>query len=283
VFADICALEDPTIDPRNVLDRCLSPRTKALACVHFAGYPAAVDRLAALCAERGVALIEDAAHGPGGTLGGRALGTWGTAGVFSLFSNKVLAVGEGGLVVTDDEELAERVRSLRSHAMSTGTWERHGGHADGYEVSDVGFNYRIDEPRSALAHSRLEQLTQDIAARRRLTRAYRERLSAHDGLIVPFAARSVEDSSCYVMPVFLRDPARRDEIRRRLLERHGIQTSIHYQPVHLFAAYRRRCPGVSLPATEAAALAEITIPLFPHMSEAQLDRVVGALEAEIPG
>jgi dTDP-4-amino-4,6-dideoxygalactose transaminase len=249
--------------------------------VHFAGYPAAVDRLAELCTERGIALIEDAAHGPGGSLQGRALGTWGRAGAFSLFSNKVLAVGEGGLVVTDDEDLAGRVRSLRSHAMSSGTWERHGGHADGYEVSDVGFNYRIDEPRSALAHSRLEQLEHELAARRRLTCAYRERLNAHDGLIVPFAKASVEDSSCYVMPLFLRDPVRRDEIRRRLLERHGIQTSIHYPPVHLFAAYRRRCPGVSLPRTEAAAHAEITIPLFAHMSEAQLDRVVAALELEV--
>jgi dTDP-4-amino-4,6-dideoxygalactose transaminase len=281
VFADIRALEDPTIDPRDVLGRCLSPRTKAVTGVHFAGYPAAVDRLAELCTERGIALIEDAAHGPGGSLQGRALGTWGRAGAFSLFSNKVLAVGEGGLVVTDDEDLAGRVRSLRSHAMSSGTWERHGGHADGYEVSDVGFNYRIDEPRSALAHSRLEQLEHELAARRRLTCAYRERLNAHDGLIVPFAKASVEDSSCYVMPLFLRDPVRRDEIRRRLLERHGIQTSIHYPPVHLFAAYRWRCPGVSLPRTEAAAHAEITIPLFAHMSEAQLDRVVAALELEV--
>jgi dTDP-4-amino-4,6-dideoxygalactose transaminase len=283
VFADIRAPQDPTIDPQDVIDRCLSPHTKALACVHFAGYPAAVDRLAELCARREIALIEDAAHGPGGTLRGRALGTWGLAGAFSLFSNKVLAVGEGGLLVTDDDRVAERARSLRSHAMSSGTWERHGGHADGYDVGDVGFNYRIDEPRSALARSRLEQLAQEIVARRRLTRAYRERLGAHAGLIVPFAADSVADSSCYVMPILLRDPARRDEIRRGLRERHGIQTSVHYPPVHLLAAYRRRCPGVSLPITEQAARAEITIPLFAHMSDAQLDRVVVALETEIPG
>lgn len=282
VFADIRALEDPTIDPEHALYRCFSPRTKAVVCMHFAGYPAAVDRLDELCAERGIALIEDAAHGPGATLHGRALGTWGVAGAYSLFSNKVLAVGEGGLVVTDDDELAGRVRSLRSHAMSSGTWERERGHADSYEVSDVGFNYRIDEPRSALAHSRLGQLESEIAARRRLTRAYRERLAAHAGLIVPFADGCVEDASCYVMPVFLRDPARRDEIRRRLLERHGIQTSVHYPPVHRFAAYRERCPDVTLPVTEAAASAEITIPLFAHMSDAQLDRVVRALEVEVP-
>jgi dTDP-4-amino-4,6-dideoxygalactose transaminase len=282
VFADIRAPEDPTLDPEDVLSRCLSPRTKAVACVHFAGYPAAADRLAELCAERELTLIEDAAHGPGGSLRGRALGTWGRVAAFSLFSNKILSVGEGGLLVTDDDEVAERARSLRSHAMSSGTWERHSGHAAGYEVSDVGFNYRIDEPRSALAHSRLEGLAQDVAARRRLTRAYRERLRGHGGLIVPFAEDAVEDSSCYVMPVLLREPARREEVRRRLLERHGVQTSVHYPPVHLFAAYRRRCPAVSLPLTEAAAAAEITIPLFAHMSESQLGRVVAALEVEVP-
>jgi dTDP-4-amino-4,6-dideoxygalactose transaminase len=283
VFADIRSLEDPSLDPEDALGRCLSSRTKAVACVHFAGYPAAVDRLAELCAERELALIEDAAHGPGGALHGRALGTWGRVGAFSLFSNKVLAVGEGGLLVTDDDRIAERARSLRSHAMSSGTWERHSGHADRYGVSDIGFNYRIDEPRSALAHSRLGQLEEELAARRRLTRAYRGRLGAHGGLIVPFGEGSVDDSSCYVMPVLLRDPARRDEVRRRLRERHGIQTSVHYPPVHLFEAYRRRGPGVSLPVTEAAASAEITIPLFAHMSDAQLDRVVSALEAEVPG
>jgi dTDP-4-amino-4,6-dideoxygalactose transaminase len=282
VFADIRGLEDPTIDPRDVLERCISPRTKAIACVHFAGYAAALDELAELCAPRGIALIEDAAHGPGATLRGKALGTWGTAGAFSLFSNKVLAVGEGGLVVTDDDALAARVRSLRSHAMSSGTWDRHSGHPRSYDVAEVGFNYRIDEPRSALAHSRLEQMAPDIEARRRLTLLYRERLADHHGLIVPFAAGAVADSSCYIMPVLLREPQRRDEIRHRLLERHGIQTSVHYPPIHRFAAYWQRSPDLSLPVTDAVSSAEITIPLYPHMTDAQLERVVGALEAEVP-
>jgi dTDP-4-amino-4,6-dideoxygalactose transaminase len=283
VFADIRSLEDPTIDPEDVFERCLSPRTKAIVGVHFAGYPAAVDRLAELCAQREIALVEDAAHGPGGTLRGRALGTWGRAAAFSLFSNKVLAVGEGGLVVSDDEALAGRVASLRSHAMSSGTWERHSGHTNSYDVLETGFNYRIDEPRSALAHSRLRQLAGDIDARRRLALAYRERLSAHEGLIVPFTADSVMDSSCYIMPVFLREAEQRDEVRQRLLEHHGVQTSVHYPPVHGFSAYRSLHPDPNLPLTESASSAEITIPLFPHMSDTQLDRVVSALEAEVPG
>ncbi|HEY2201917.1 MAG TPA: DegT/DnrJ/EryC1/StrS family aminotransferase, partial [Solirubrobacteraceae bacterium] len=249
VFADIVSAEDLSLDPEDVRRR-LSSRTKAVACVHFAGYPAAADRLAELCSERKIALIEDAAHAPSATLHGRKLGTWGTAGAFSLFSNKVLAVGEGGLLVTDEDAVADRARSLRSHAMSSGTWERHGGRSESYEVDGVGFNYRIDEPRSALALSRLGQLEQDISARRRLTLDYRKRLVGHPGLTIPFTDESVADACCYVMPVLLTDGTRRDRVRRAMRERHGVQTSVHYPPVHRFAAYRERFPGVSLPVTE---------------------------------
>lgn len=282
VFADILGPENLSLDPQEVvheLDR--SPRIKAVSCVHFAGYPAAVDVLAELCAEREIALIEDAAHAPGATLQGRRLGTWGLAGAFSLFSNKILSVGEGGVLVTDDDTVAARARSLRSHAMSSGTWERHVGHAGGYDVEDVGFNYRIDEPRSALAHALLGRLPQDIEARRGLTRSYRERLGRHPGLIVPFTEESIADSCCYMMPILLRDGTQRERVRSGLRESHGIQTSVHFPPAHMFTAYRERCPGVTLPVTEALSASEITIPLFAHMQERQLERVVRALEAEV--
>ena len=103
--------------------------------MHFGGYAAAVDRLAELCAARGLILIEDAAHSPMATLGDRGLGTFGLAGAFSFFSNKVLAAGEGGLLATDDPEVAAFARSRRSHAMTRGSWERHLGHAEDYDVA----------------------------------------------------------------------------------------------------------------------------------------------------
>jgi dTDP-4-amino-4,6-dideoxygalactose transaminase len=280
VFADIIGAEDLCVDPESVRER-LTARTRAVACVHLAGYPARTEELASICAERGIALIEDAAHAPSATHGGRKLGTWGMAGAFSLFSNKILSVGEGGVLVTDDDEVAAKARSLRSHAMSAGTWERHGAPHGSYEVLDVGFNYRIDEPRSTLALSRLARLEADISAHRRLTRAYRERLAAHPGLTVPFAEDSLASSSCYLMAVLLRGGSGREPLRRRLYELHGIQTSVHYPPVHLFAAYRERWPDVSLPITEEVSRRQLTLPLFAHMSDAQLDRVLTALEAEV--
>src|SRR5487761_2131735 len=126
VFAEIVSRERPSLDPEDV-ERRITPRTKAVCVVHFAGYAAAADRLKELCDERGIALIEDVAHAPSATLHGRKLGTWGLAGAFSFFSNKVFSVGEGGLLCTDSDEVAATVRSHRSHTMTSGTWDRHSG------------------------------------------------------------------------------------------------------------------------------------------------------------
>jgi dTDP-4-amino-4,6-dideoxygalactose transaminase len=281
VFADIVGLHNPTVDPAEV-ERLMTPRTRAVTAVHFAGYPAAVDVLADLCGERGVALIEDAAHAPSAELSGRKLGTFGLAGAFSFFSNKVLSVGEGGVLATDHPDVAERVARLRSHGMTSGTWDRHRGHADTYDVVEIGHNYRLDEPRAALALSRLRRLEDDIACRRRLTLEYRRRLGGLAGIVLPFTDADVARSSCYVMPIMLAEPARQAGFRRALREQYGVQTSLLYPAVHEFSAYRERFPDVSLPRTEAAARSEVTIPLYPHMTEAEQERVVNAVEDALP-
>ncbi|MDQ6776586.1 MAG: DegT/DnrJ/EryC1/StrS family aminotransferase [Actinomycetota bacterium] len=277
VFADIVGLENPCIDPASV-ERLITPRTRAVAAVHFAGYPAAVDVLAELCRDRGLALIEDAAHAPSAALAGRKLGTFGLAGAFSLFSNKVLSVGEGGLLATDDDAVAARARQLRSHAMTSVTWDRHRGHADSYDVLDIGFNYRLDEPRAALAMARLPRLESDIERRRELTLAYREGLAGVPDIIVPYADEDVSRSSCYVMPIMLRRPDQRAMLRQVLRDDHGVQTSILYPAVHEFSAYRERFPDVSLPHTELAARSELTIPLYPHMTDAEQEHVLSAIK-----
>jgi dTDP-4-amino-4,6-dideoxygalactose transaminase len=280
VFADIVGPEDPSIDPVDVARR-ITPRTRAVSVVHFAGYPAATGLLAELCRDRGLALIEDAAHAPSADLAGKKLGTFGAAGAFSLFSNKVLAVGEGGLLVTDEDEIAARVRRLRSHAMTSMTWDRHRGHADSYDVVDIGFNYRIDEPRAALALARLPRLEADIARRRELTRAYRARLADVGDILLPYTDQQVACSSCYVMPLMLKRPEIRPGLRRLLRDEHGVQTSVLYPAIHEFSVYRARFPRVSLPRTERAARCELTIPLYPHMTDAEQDRVVEALKHEL--
>jgi dTDP-4-amino-4,6-dideoxygalactose transaminase len=275
VFAEIVSREQPYLDPEDVARR-MTPQTKAVCVVHYAGYPATVDRLKELCDERGVALIEDVAHAPSATLHGRKLGTWGLAGAFSFFSNKILSVGEGGLLCTDSDEVAALARSRRSHAMTSGTWDRHRGRTDTYDVVGLGYNYRLDEPRATLLLSRLERLEADISRRRELTLRYRGLLAQVPSLIVPFADEDVAGSSCYVMPVMLKRDGSQGEVARRMRER-GVQTSIFYPAVHRFSAYRERFPDVALPITELASQTELTLPLFPHMSDSDQDRVVAAL------
>lgn len=263
VFADVIGVHDPSIDPAHV-EALITPRTKAVAAVHFAGYAAPVDVLAALCDAHGLALIEDAAHAPSARLGGRKLGTWGLAGAFSFFSNKVLSVGEGGLLATDDDAVAARARALRTPGVHE------------------GFPYAMDEPRGALLESRLGRLESDIDARREHTRAYRAALSGIEGIVVPYRDDQLPDSSCYILPVMV-DPERRDALRIALRERHGIQTSLMYPSVHRFTAYRERFGELSLPRTEETSAREVTLPLYPHMAQSDRTRVVAALREELNG
>ncbi|MCW3068978.1 MAG: DegT/DnrJ/EryC1/StrS family aminotransferase [Solirubrobacterales bacterium] len=275
VFAEIVSRKRPSLDPDDV-ERLITPRTKAVCVVHYAGYAAAADRLKELCDARGIALIEDVAHAPSASLDGRKLGTWGLAGAFSFFSNKVLSVGEGGLLCTDDDDVAAFVRSRRSHAMTSGTWDRHTGRTDTYDVTGLGFNYRLDEPRAALLLSRLQRLESEITRRRELTVRYRELLAQVQGIIVPFDDDEVPTSSCYVIPIMLEEDGRQAEVSERLRER-GIQTSIFYPAIHRFTAYQSRFPGLSLPITELASRTELTLPFYPHMTHDDQDRVAAAL------
>jgi dTDP-4-amino-4,6-dideoxygalactose transaminase len=278
VLAEILGPHDLSLDPADVEAR-LTPRTKAVCAVHYGGYAAPLATLRELCAERGLALIEDAAHSPSATVPGgeEALGTIGLAGAFSFFSNKIISCGEGGLLATRDERVAEVARSLRSHAMTSGTWDRHRGHAMGYDVVGVGYNYRMDEPRAALLSARLPGLAADVEERRRLTHRYRAAFADVPGLIVPYTDEQVDASSCYIMPLMLDEPGLRDPLRSHLSERHGIQTTVLYPSINEFSAYAGRPGGGSLPRCERAARCQLSVPLYPHLGEERLERVVAAV------
>jgi dTDP-4-amino-4,6-dideoxygalactose transaminase len=276
VFVDIASLTEPWPSAAAV-EAAITPRTRAVMAVAYGGHPGEIAAIGALAERRGLTLLEDAAHAIGVRHDGRHLGTFGAAGAFSFFSNKNLAIGEGGAVVTDEDALAERMRLLRSHGMTTLTWDRHRGHASTYDVVALGFNYRLDEPRSALALSRLARLEEDIEIRRGLVREYRRRLAEIEGVIVPYRDADVAGSSCYVMPILVRDHERRDEVRELLRTQHGVQTSVFYPAIHEFTAYRQRVPGVHLPRTELVARSEITLPLYPHMTADEQERVLAGL------
>ena len=276
VFADIVSLSEPWLDP-DAVEAALTPRTKAIMTMSYGGHPGRVEGLAALARDRGLVLLEDAAHAAGSRLGSRHLGTIGQAGAFSFFSNKNLAVGKGGMAVTDDDELGSRMRLLRSHGMTTLTWDRHRGHAAGYDVVELGFNYRIDEPRAALARQRLARLDADNARRAELDARYRAMLADVEGLTPALEPVSGARLSHHLFTIVLEDGIERARFRQALAAR-GVQTSLHYPPVHRFSIYDA---PVVLPVTDAYAARAVTLPLFATMTLPQQDEVVDAARAAV--
>lgn len=277
VFVDICSLEDPTMDPEDA-ERKITPRTKAILPVHYAGIPANMDRLAQLASRHGLSLVEDAAHAPGASFAGRSCGTWGSAGCFSFFGNKNITTAEGGMITTCDPEIAKRLRLLRSHGMTVTSWDRDKGRPAHYDVLEIGYNFRFDDIRAALGLAQLAKLESFNKRRAELVRCYNDRFSECGlDLVLPFAAiPEVKHPSYHIYPVVFPSMAERDAIADSLKE-DGIQTSLHYSPIHWFTAFRKIVPGLSLPVTEAFASRELTLPLYPSMTEAQVDTIVSAV------
>jgi dTDP-4-amino-4,6-dideoxygalactose transaminase len=276
VFADIAALERPWISV-DAARAAIGPRTKAIMNMTYGGHPGESAELADLAAARGLILLEDAAHGLGGSLDERHLGTFGTAGAFSFFSNKNLPVGEGGMVVTGDDDMAAQIKLLRSHGMTSLTWDRHRGHASSYDVVELGFNYRIDEARAALATARLARLDADNDLRAAAAESYRRGLSELDGVTATMPPVHDGRSAHHLFTVLVAESTDRDAVRAELAEQ-GIQTSLHYPPIHRFTAYDVEA---DVPLTDEYAARAITLPLFPTITEEQIGLVLTALAGAI--
>jgi len=279
-FADVIGTNDFNISP-EAIEKQVTPRTKAITLVHYGGYACRMPEIMEIARRHGLAIVEDAAHAHGATLNGRALGAWGDVGCFSFFSNKNLPVGEGGMVITNREEIAEKLKILRSHGMTTLTWDRHRGHAHTYDVVDLGHNYRIDEIRSALGLEQLHKLAKNNARRKAITAHYREGFQATGfaGVEVPFTETPGE-SSCHIMPILLPEDVNRGEFMDAM-RKAGVQTSIHYPPIHQFSYHSQRYPGVSLPITEAVTAREVTLPLYPGLRDEDIDYVISTAREAI--
>jgi len=283
VFADIIGLDEPSIDPEAV-ERLLTPQTRAIVVMHYGGYPGRLAELTALCSRRGVALIEDACHAVGARYldpserppHGSHAGSVGDVGCFSFFSNKNMAMGEGGLVVTNRADVAQRVKLLRSHGMTTLTWDRHRGHASVYDVVANGYNYRLDELHAALGRCQLRKLPGNNARRHQLAIAYREALARVDGWTIPFA-NYAGDSAYHLTFAVAPATETRDRVRAELKDA-GIQTSLHYPCVADFEVFHR-FGGETVEKSRVFASRVLTLPLFPTMTLDQVGQVCDALTA----
>jgi dTDP-4-amino-4,6-dideoxygalactose transaminase len=280
VFADVASMDEWNVSAASI-ERVLTPATKAVVVVHYAGYACDMASIMALARRHGFAVVEDVAHAPCASLDGVALGAWGDVGCFSFFSNKNMTTAEGGMLTSRRPELAERMGWLRSHGMTTLTLDRHKGHAFGYDVVALGYNYRMSELNAALGLVQLAHVRERNLRRGLIVANYRAQLARIQGLGVPFASHRGEPAY-HLMPVLLPAGVRRFDVMTSLRES-GIQSSIHYRPVDTFSAYVEAGlgPSTEVPLSHQIGERVLTLPLFPSMSTDQVRSVCEALQAAL--
>lgn len=276
VFADITSLDNFNISPDEILEK-ITNRTKAITIVHYAGYACDMKAIMEIAEDYKLKVIEDAAHAIGAEYNGKKCGTIGDIGCFSFFANKNLVTGEGGMIVTNDDTIAEKIRVMRSHGMTTLTWDRHKGHAYSYDVVELGFNYRLSEIASAIGLVQLKNLDRNNEKRKEIIVEYMKRLNPISEIRLPF--RDYKGKPSYhIFPILLSEKISREKFMSELRKK-GIQTSIHYPPVHLFTYYREifGFKEGMLPKTEHVGRHEITLPLHPLMTNEDVRYVVKSI------
>jgi dTDP-4-amino-4,6-dideoxygalactose transaminase len=274
VFADIESLDWPMVSAAS-LEKKITERTRAIIVVHYAGYLCDMPSIIELARRFDLKVIEDCAHAPGAKLADTCAGTWGDVGCFSFYSNKNLSVGEGGMLVTADSAVAHRARLLRSHGLSADTMERHRGTKTSYDVLEIGYNYRPTEIASALGLTQLPKLNEKNAERAELVAQYKQLIKGLGlNVDIPFADH-VDGAVHHILPVLLPKQLDREQVMQGLRSK-GVQSSIHYPPVHRLSAFSHLKPD-RLAATELFGDREITLPLYPTMGGQKVRYVVESL------
>jgi dTDP-4-amino-4,6-dideoxygalactose transaminase len=271
VFVDIESADRPHLSIDDARAR-ITPRTRAVVVMHYGGYAVDMPAWRALADEFGLVLVEDAAHATGLT---GVVGTLSDAAAFSFFTNKNMTTAEGGMLVVPDADRRARARLLRAHGMTASTLDRDRGRAVGYDVVELGHNFRMDELRAALGLVQIARLPGWNDTRRELTTTYRTVLAAElPQVTVPFDA--AHRTVAHILPVLLPAGTDRTAVMAHLRAA-MVQSSMHYPPVHEFDYYLRTFGAVSLPHTEAFSATELTLPLHPRLTVPDVERVVRTL------
>lgn len=280
VFCDIVGPNHINIDPKEI-EKKITPKTKAILVVHMAGFPCQMDEIMAIAKKHNLKVIEDACHGPLSEYKGKKLGTIGDCAAFSFFSNKNISTGEGGMFISNNKEMADRARLLRSHGMTTMSYQRAGGHATTYDIVELGYNFRLDDIHAAIAIEQLKKLPGDLETRLAVRARYVEHLSKIDNIVVPFADNQ-EFVSNYIMPIVLTKGTTEDRDRiREAIHAAGIQTSVHYPAIHRFSIYKDY--GAVLPQTEYVTDHEITLPMYAALALEQVDFICDTVDQIVNG
>ena len=284
VFADI---DRNTLDivPENI-EKLITPRTKAIIPVHFAGMPCDMDKIEAIAERYNLAIIEDSAHALGAAYKGRKIGADRGArrlSVFSFHPTKNITTGEGGMICTQDEELAERIQVLRQNGMSKGAWNRYAAKGNSnYDIPFPGLKYTMLDINAAIGRSQLTQVDEFNARRTEIVNTYKRELADVKGIILPKPAPWEHTHSWHIFTPFIDTDAlgfSRDEFMARM-KALNIGTALHYQALHLFTCYGA-VTGMKrgdLPEAEYVSDRIVSLPLFPAMTDEDVQDVVEAVK-----
>ncbi|HZQ06087.1 MAG TPA: UDP-4-amino-4,6-dideoxy-N-acetyl-beta-L-altrosamine transaminase [Anaerolineae bacterium] len=279
VFADVC--EDTlTIDPNEIAKR-ITPRTKAILPVDYAGHPADLDAIRELAGRHNLIVIEDAAHALGATYCGKRVGTLSEMTMFSFHPVKHITTGEGGVITTNDAVLAERMKLFRNHGINSDARKRQEAGGWFYEMVALGYNYRLTDIGCVLGLSQLKRLDANVARRRAIAAQYTDAFSRMPGIVPPFVRSGVEPA-WHLYPIridrrFL--TVDRAEIFRAL-RAENLGVNVHYIPVHQHPYYRERFGyrGGEYPNAETAYESLISLPMFHGMTDQDVADVIRAVE-----
>jgi perosamine synthetase len=280
VFVDI----DPstyTLSPDD-LERKLTDKIKAVIAVHYAGYPCDMKRIVPLAKGAGAAVIEDAAHALGARYGDAMIGSIGDATCFSFYPTKTITTGEGGALSTNVDELADKTRLLSLHGMTRDAWERYtSSNTWEYKVATPGFKYNMTDIEAAMGVRQLDRIEEFLSAREKLWNAYLRELDGIDEVIPP-PVPSKGRHARHLFPALLREGTgvTRDDLLARM-KKERIGTSVHFYPVHMQPYYKSLCPGTSLPVTEGVYNRVFSLPLYPRMTDRDVEDAAAALKRSL--
>lgn len=276
-----CDVEPDTLllNP-NKIEEKITQRTKAVIAVDYAGQPCDYDRLKAICHRHNLSLVADACHAIGATYKDRKVGALADMTVFSFHPVKHITTGEGGMVMTDNDEFDMRIRRFRNHGITKGFKERAATGEWHYEMTDLGFNYRISDFQCALGISQLSRLPEFLAKRRKIAEKYTSAFSSISCLGLLTVRPEVQHAlHLYTILYHPQNSKNNRDTVFSLLRKEGIGVNVHYIPVHLHPYYKQRFntgPGLC-PIAENAYEKILTLPLFPSMSDEDVDRVINAV------
>jgi len=264
------------LDPNEVINNITS-KTKAIIAVHFGGKACEITQLEKISKEHNIHLIEDCAHSLGATLNGRMTGSFGDAGCFSFYPTKIMTTCEGGIITTNNEEIANKSRLLINHAISENAFDREESGNIEYDVIDIGYNYRMNEIQASLGISQLAQINQFIKMRKNAARIYDDGFNGQELTLMSEDSKRNNNHYLYMIRLKEQFGVKRNELAKKLREK-GIGTSLHYKPLHLMSAYRKYCESnKKFEISEQIYKDSLCLPMFPGITKKQQEYVIESM------